>query len=349
MEDEEIKLPEFDEKKFKEAERRKGKTSVISFLFGIVMAVISRFLWSNMNAAIGWPLIFLFAVASIGFLARILKYVKVDIKSFSKKEWLGSISLYFFTWLAFFILFMNPPFYDASPPKIEVSVLPLIQEAGQNASIFARITDNAGIKNVEINLSGIHHMNRYGECYVFNFSGNSKTSFTINAIDINGHRAIYSGTISFRHNVIYMKEKNGSKINSAHSIKIWVLKNISREKFRVYTIVNGKDINATYFGEEGEYYIYKTSPMYEGWKSGENNFQACVEVIHYMRGSKTRLSAVIKGPKYIFNVEGENISTLASPTIKDLPRPKSLRTPGFEMIVFIMATGIIALIRRRKK
>ena len=95
MEDEEIKIPEFDEKKFKETEKRKAKSSLISFSFGIIIAVISRFLWSNIQPAIRWPLVFLFGIASIGFLGKILQYAKIDIKSFSGKEWIESIAFYF--------------------------------------------------------------------------------------------------------------------------------------------------------------------------------------------------------------------------------------------------------------
>ncbi len=355
MGDEEIKIPEFDEKKFKETERRKAKASMASFLFGILIAIISVVLWIHMDKSIRWPLVFLFAMASIGFLAKILQFLKIDISSFSKKEWLSSISFYFFTWLAFFILFINPPFYDASPPKIEVVVLPAVQQINENASIFARITDNVGISKAEINLSGLHEMKKYNEFYVFNYSGNNNEKFRIVAKDKNGHESSYEGMLYFEKNVIYATYQNNS-LNSSSVIKIWVLKNISekweekgKKRVRVFCIVNGKEVNATYLGEEGRYYIYKTMPSYEGWKSGKNKMQPCAEVIHYMKGSKTKLSAIVKGEEYEINVENDsNVATLPSPGVQMIGY-SSLRTPAFEVVPFAMAIVIAVLLRRKKK
>jgi len=354
MNDEEIKLPEFDEKKFKETEKRKAKTAMASFLFGVVIAVISRFLWANMSASIRWPLVFLFAMASIGFLAKILQYLKIDTAAFSKKEWLSSISFYFFTWLAFFILFMNPPFYDASPPKIEVAVLPAIQQINENVSIYARITDNAGIEKAEINLSGLHSMEKYNGFYVFNYSGNGDIPFKIIAKDVNGHESSYEGMLQFRRNVIY--SQNYTNLNSSSVIKIWVLKNVSqkweekgKKRVRVFCIVNGKEINATYFGEEGDYYIYKITPAYEGWKTGTNTMQPCAEVIHYMKGSKTKLSAIVKGNEYEIDVKNDgNIGVQPSPAVQMIGY-SSLRTPAFQIAGLAIAIVVVALLRRKQK
>ncbi len=347
MNDEEIKIPEFDEKKFKETEKRKAKTAMAAFLFGVMIAVISRFLWANMSPSIRWPLVFLFAMASIGFFAKILQYLKINTAAFSKKEWLSSISFYFFTWLAFFILFMNPPFYDASPPKIEVAVLPAIQQINENASIFARITDNVGVEKTEINLSGMHSMKKYNGFYVFNYSGNGDIPFKIIARDVNGHKSSYDGMLHFRKNVVY--SKNYTNLNSSSIVKIWVLKNVSHEKFRVFCIVNGVEVNATSFGEEGEYYIYKITPSYHGWKAGKNKMQPCVQVIHYMEGSKTMLSAIVKGTEYTITVKNESdVGTQPSPAI-EMPKPPSLRTPAFQLAGLAVAIVIVALLRRKQK
>ena len=347
MDEEEIKIPEFDEKKFKETEKRKAKTSIISFSFGIIIATISRFLWVHLSKSIRLGLIFLFAIACIGFLAKILQYLKIDIKSFGKKEWLGSIAFYFFTWLAFFILLINPPFYDASPPQIEAIAMPTIQEINENISIFAKITDNVGIKKVKINLSGWHEMIKYKGFYLFNYSDSKDMPFEIVAVDKNGHSSSYKGVLHFRKKVIY--SHNATNINSSYKIKIWVMKNISNEKFRVFYKINGNEVNATWDGQEGDYYIYKTTPSYEGWKNGENKIRIYAEVIHYFEGSKIKLSSLVVGNEYTFKtIENSNIGTSPSPQIKDLPKPKSLRTPGFEIIAFLAAITIIILWKRKR-
>lgn len=349
MDEEEIKLPEFDENAFKEKERRKAKTSIISFLFGIIIALICRFLWVNMDVSIRWALTFIFALASIGFLWKILQILHIDIMAFGKKEWLGSIAFYFFTWLAFFVLFINPPFYDASPPEINVVVLPSLQEINENVSIIARITDNVGVKEAKINLSGEHLMNKWNGVYSYNYSSNKDTPFKIVAIDKNNHEAIYEGMLHFRKNVIYV-EKNEGNIDASHEIKIWVMKNISMEKFRVFYKINGHEVNATYNGESGNYYIYKTAPSYEGWKANaENKMRIYAETIHYFPGIKTKFSAYVVGGEYKFiTTNDSNIGQLPSPVIKGLPTSSNLRTPGFELLAVVIAFAII-LWRRKKK
>ncbi len=348
--EEEIKLPEFDEEKFREKEYRKAITAFISFIFGIVIAIISVIVWVNSDKAIAWPVTFLFAIASIGFLAKVLQFLKVDIKSFSKKEWAGSIAFYFFTWLALFILLINPPFYDASSPVISVVELPQIQEIGQNISIVAYITDNAGVNKVKINISGTEHsLISKDSIYVYNLSANSPKNFTITAYDKNNNKAVKNGRAVFTRNVIYTKNESNA-INASYEIKIWVMKNISNEKFRVYYLINGTEVNATFKEEEGDYYIYTTSPAYIGWKENSaNKIKIYAEVIHYF-GNK-RFSNTIYGGEYVFKTKYDSsIGKTASPEIKGLPSPEQYRrTPGFEFAAITIALIAVLIIRRKRR
>ncbi|MCD6512873.1 MAG: hypothetical protein J7K61_04655 [Thermoplasmata archaeon] len=349
-EEKEIKLPEFDEEEFRKREYRKAMTAFISFIFGIVIAVISVIVWTNSDSSIAWPITFLFALASIGFLAKVLQFLKIDIKSFSKKEWAGSIAFYFFTWLALFILLINPPFYDASPPVIDVVMLPEIQEIGQNASVIARITDNVEVKKVMINVSGNEYViNGEDDIYIYNMSSGKPEKFSIIAYDKENNRAVKNGEIEFLKNVIYSKNES-SEINSSYEIKIWVMKNISHEKFRVYYIINGTEVNATYYGEEGNYYIYTTSPSYTGWKENSvNRIKIYAEVIHYF-GDK-RFSNTIYGGEYEFRTKYDSsIGKLKSPVIKGLPSPEQYRrTPGMEFAGMLAALLIVLIIFRKRR
>ncbi len=348
MENEEIKLPEFNEKEFIEAEKRKAKTSFIVFLFGIFMAIICHLLWRNLNESIRWPLCFLFALASIGFMGKILQIFKIDVSKFSKKEWFASISFYFFTWLAIFILSINPPFYDASPPKIDVVLLPEIQQKNQELLIVAYITDNFGIRKVSIKIGE----NEYGmekdehNVYSYRYKGIGNEKYEIIAEDKKGNKGIYSGNLKFSDKLIKVNFPN--KLNSSDEIEIRVLKNISKENFRVYYIINGHEINATKNGETEDYFIYITSPRYVGWKKNEKNeIEIFVEVIHYFPGIQKKYNNTIYGGNYsIETTSDEKIGTEKSPVIFDLPKYQSRRTPGFEIIILLVA--LLILLRKRK-
>ncbi len=48
----------------------------------------------------------------------ILPILKVDTSEWKRNAWMGHGSTFFFTWLAIWILLLNPPFADLSPPLI---------------------------------------------------------------------------------------------------------------------------------------------------------------------------------------------------------------------------------------
>lgn len=347
--EEEFKIPEFDKEEFLRREKRKAKTTFVSFLFGIVMAIICHFLWLNLDASIRWPLCFFLAIASIGFMAKILQILNIDISQFSKKEWAGSIAFYFFTWLAVFILSLNPPFYDASPPKIELVLLPEMQQNG-SILVLAHITDNVGLRDVHIKIDNTsYEMEKDGTVYMFNYSGKN-ANFEVIAIDKNGNEARKEGKLLFEKDLIKVILPEKERLNSTDKIEIWVKKNISKENFRVFYRINGYEINATKDREENEYVVYVTTPAYEGWKNDSlNEIEVYVEVIHYFAGIDKKYSNLIYGGNYtIKTTMDENIGIEKSPQIKDLPKPHGLRTPGFELMILFLAVAIILAKRRHR-
>lgn len=348
--EEEIKLPQFDKEKFMQKERRKAKTAFVAFLFGILIAIICHFIWRNLDESLRWPLCFLFAIASIGFMAKILEILKIDIKEFAKREWFGSIAFYFFTWLAIFILSLNPPFYDTSPPKIDCITLPHIQQAGGSIFVIAHITDNAGIKSARIIIGeNEYEMNADGkDVYSYEYSGEN-ASYEIVAKDKNGNEERKKGELLYSSELIKIEIPDG-KLDSNDEIEIRVYKNISSENFRVYYVVNGFEVNATRSGESKDYYIFTTSPKYIGWKNNsKNELKFYAETLHYFPGINEKYSNVIDGGNYTVETgEDEKIGKESSPAITDLPHPTSLRTPAFEIFAVFIAFIAILFIKKRK-
>ena len=346
----EIELPKFDEKEFLRRERRKAKTAFVASIFGFFIAIICHFVWRSVDESIRWPLCFFFAIASIGFMAKILEFLKVDIKAFSRKEWFGSIAFYILTWLAIFIVSINPPFYDASPPKMEVVMLPEIQQNGGNILVAAHITDNVGVDCVKIKIDGKEYemLKDEDNVYIYNYSGGN-ADFQIIASDKGGHIAKYNASFHFTDNLVKVIAEE--KLNASDEIIIKVYRNISKEKFRVFYLINGYEINATETGKSGDFLIYSTSPRYEGWKKdAENRLDVYVEIIHYFRGIDKAYRNLIYGGNYTIKTTADNnIGLEPSPQIKGLPQPQSLRTPAFEFVLAIAGVGIAMLFRRKKR
>ncbi|HJQ93702.1 MAG TPA: hypothetical protein VJ874_05390, partial [Candidatus Thermoplasmatota archaeon] len=138
--------PDFDEDSFIHRELVSFRTTLILFLWAIVAAAVSWGAFAAMGGAdAGW-LVGL-VIASVFFLGlrRLFAMLKVDIKHFGKKEWLGTGALYFFTWLSFFIIAINPPVSDFAPPRVELVAAPFAQQPGGTVSVHLFVEDNVAL------------------------------------------------------------------------------------------------------------------------------------------------------------------------------------------------------------
>src|SRR5688572_26885864 len=128
--------PDFDEDAFIHRELVSFRTTLILFLWAIVAAAVSWAAFAGMGGAdTGWLVGLAIAAAFFLGLKRIFALLKVDIAHFGRKEWLGTAALYFFTWLSFFIIAINPPVSDFAPPRVEVLPAPHAQLADGTVSV----------------------------------------------------------------------------------------------------------------------------------------------------------------------------------------------------------------------
>jgi hypothetical protein len=350
--DEEIALPEFDERDFMKKEFRKAKVAFVSFGFGIAMALICHGIWRAVDPSLRWPVCFLLAVCAIGFMMKILQLLKIDIASFGKRDWFGTSAFYFFTWLAIFILSINPPFYDASPPKIDAVVLPNVQPEGNDVLVAAWITDNTGVDEVVLQIDGAEVTVAPDGSGVYRHAYNgSASTYAIRATDDNGNAASYHGTINRVPEAIRFVPPE-EPVGETDPIEVRVLKNLSDSTYRVYYEINGRTVNFSKGGDVGGFNIYTTTPEYVGWLNNSANvIHIYAEVIHYFRGIKNAYTQTIDGGEHTVTVVGDEalIGQKDSPAVKGLPRPQDLRTPGFEFFAAVAAVAGVFLLRRRKK
>ncbi len=119
-----FEFPEFDEKEFMRNEIQNTKAIFLAFGYALLILVPTYFAGRYVSIAVA----FLIGLLGIGGLKFIFDAIDLDLEQFGKKEWAGSIAVYFFTWLAFWILVSNPPFSDFAAPEISV-VSDSVQEA----------------------------------------------------------------------------------------------------------------------------------------------------------------------------------------------------------------------------
>ncbi|MEA3144589.1 MAG: hypothetical protein QOG31_1913 [Thermoplasmata archaeon] len=146
--------PDFDEDAFVHREMVSFKTTAILFVWGIVAAAAS---WAAFVAVggsdLGW-FIGLALCALFGYALKVLyPRLGADIAHFKRKEWVGTGFLFFFTWLSFFVLAVNPPVTDIAPPQVFLHAGPPIQEAGSPVTIDVFATDNQKVSSLEVRVT----------------------------------------------------------------------------------------------------------------------------------------------------------------------------------------------------
>ena len=294
----EFQMPHFDEEEFIVEQKKKAKSSFISFGFGILMGIICSAIWISLgDSALKWSVTFLLGICSIGFLIKVFQLFKIDVSTFERKDWLGTGAFYFFTFLAFFIICINPPFYDGSSPVIDTFSLPGAQEVGGHIVLTAKITDNVGLSNTNIEIFTPNGATINGslikdgtQMYFYDFMNTENITglftYRITSEDSNGNEAAENGNFTYREDIVYISEyQQGQSLSRLDEIKIRVKElGMDKDNLRVfYTVNNGEEINASYSGEDtyaGEY-IYTASPDRIGWATGFVTVEVFVEVIHY--------------------------------------------------------------------
>jgi len=159
----EFKIPEFDEIDYMKKEMESAKVAIITIAFAIPVALLSYLLTLAGVSIIA----FFVGILGIFCLRYLYPLLRIRTEDFDKKTWLGNAAMMFFTWLAFWVLLLNPPFTDLSRPtitEVKVSVgnnwmdvkdggsiaVPLNGNSSADITVRAIVTDNVGIRSVNI-------------------------------------------------------------------------------------------------------------------------------------------------------------------------------------------------------
>ena len=158
----EIVLPEFDEEEFMRKDIEGTKASVWSILYAIPAALAAF----GVTVAFGAPVVALgVGLLFLVTLRRVLPLVGVKTAAFKLRDWLGNGVTFFFSFLAFWILVMNPPFADFTAPEIHLVRIDGIVVSDGSGSVngtnwsravfIADAGDNGGLKEVTLYVEGV--------------------------------------------------------------------------------------------------------------------------------------------------------------------------------------------------
>ena len=382
-EDEEFdfKVPKFDEQKFLKKERRNIKTLFISFLFGLIISLLSFGFWTLLvDSFIRWELVLLLGVFNASWLKFLFLRLNIDLTDFGRKEWFSTYAIYFFTWLILLIILVNPPFYDDEAPQINVVALPGLQEVDGTVTLAAQIIDNVEVKNVDFSITTPNgttltpNFTYENNIFTYTYTNEKKTigefTYTITATDTNDHTNQQKGSFDFTDRLIDIISNIPKTLSSYDSILIQVNEDISNNNFRVYyTLDDGREINVSRKTKDDKE-LYETTTEYIGWKPNTNmTMQIYIEVSHYFKNLNQKFSNTIQDSNQ-FNItvgDDANIGTelpLVTP-LNHLPlnhenQPNNIlnyylptytveQVPGFETLLFFLSLIVVALIVYKKK
>ena len=203
-EEPEVEVPDFDEVKFMRGEMRALRVTVLVVLWAIPAALVS---WVLTVPPLSVSVVAFFAGIGMLFLLKwVLPILKVDISEWKRKDWMGQGSTFFFTWLAVWILLLNAPFADLTPPLIvgvNVGGVPVacggtVSPNGYRAILNVSVGDNVGVTSVtwQPSGSGANNMNHVGGILWNTSSPVPSTGITIVAKDANGNAVVCGITVT---------------------------------------------------------------------------------------------------------------------------------------------------------
>jgi len=224
-EDYEFRPPDFDEKEFLKKELRDTRSALTTIIYAVSFGMIAGLI-SMMGTNLA-PVAFMVGIAGIVTLKYFYAIAKVDTSEFKKKNWVGNIGTYFFTFLAIWVLMLNMPFSDHAPPSVD-SVIVWVDN-GKNVygkvydsdanqwvandtivhaitsyriNITAKITDNGKMRTPEIAVgsvaSGYHAMTYEGDLrWEYNVTGDTLSAsddlmFFISVWDAAGNKVLFN-------------------------------------------------------------------------------------------------------------------------------------------------------------
>jgi hypothetical protein len=162
--EEAISIPEFDEVEYMRKEVEGARVAIITILVSVPFAFLAFLLTKPPvnEAGLG----FLAGIAGVVSLRYVYPIFRIPTDAFGRKEWFGNGMIFFFSWLAIWVLLVNPPFTDITPPVlIAVGVngvdVPLANTAyqlripvGEVVIINATVTDNVAVESVTVQVDG---------------------------------------------------------------------------------------------------------------------------------------------------------------------------------------------------
>jgi len=160
--------PDFDEVGYMRRELEGARAAVATIGWAVIGALVAFALYSVL------PVLAFFAGIAVGAgMYFVFPLIGIKTEPFKRRDWIGHGFTYFFSWLAFWIILLNPPFSDHTDPTIQgISISPYhagytgpllchdttstpFTMGASNNSLYLlfRASDNVGLSSVRVTVA----------------------------------------------------------------------------------------------------------------------------------------------------------------------------------------------------
>lgn len=359
--DYEFTAPDFDEASFIHKEMVSFRTTAILFVWGIIAAAVSWGLYF-VQPAMGWVL-GLGVCALFGVALKVLfPRLGADIAHFKRREWTGVGFLFFFTWLSFFLVAVNPPVTDIAAPHVFLDAMPA-QQAGGNVVVEMLATDNAHLVAQELRVEriGTGTTNATVEDL-----GNGHMRATLLAAAPGTYRAVATArddrnphsqeNVTFVvGNVLRVNLPSSGSLDLTNTVVVHVDGQVPCSDADVAAATTCiRSVALRHTDGSGEVLLafdddvdaWGATSTYKGWKAGNNTVQAVAQFQQRFLGAQRIDGGEIVGATVTVNVP-EPTGT-HEVVLKPQPAHRAVKVPGPEL--GLLAVGVLALafVARRK-
>jgi hypothetical protein len=366
--DYEFKLPNFDEDAFIHREMVSFKTTAILFVWGIVAALVSWAAFAIIKGETpkGW---YVGAALCFGFgalLKTLFRRFGADVSHFKRGNWVGTYLLFFFTWLAFFMVAINPPVSDFSPPQVVMAASPPLQSAGGAVGVTILAVDNAGTPTVDLHLMrGQTEFTDYvrvvdGDREQVLLANATAGTYTLlaTATDARGHSTT-SNTTFVVGGGLEVLPRSGT-LAEGTTLLVNVPGGIPCDSTSYQTgkpcvrrvFLKGSDgqemLNLEFSSADGN--RWRATSSFQGWKTGNNTFTVVAEFLdHYLGAERVAGGQTVAGP-FTLNVPVAGGAYQAQ-NILPQPQGRTLLGPAWGLIGtagILLGAAVVARQRRHR-
>ena len=344
--------PDFDEDHFIHKEMVSFHTTVVLFLAGIVAALASWAAFAAVDGTrTGWFLGLVIVAAAFAGLRPLFAALKIDIEHWARREWLGTAFLIFFTWLAFFIILVNPPVSDFAEPDLHVYTSPAAAAEGDTVVIDVFYTDNGAVAKRTFELQAPDGTTRSADDLVHVAGSHHRLSldgveagtytWSATATDKAGHQASINGTIEVDADVLDVTVGDLTRPTEEVFVRVPDELNL----WAVYAQLESGD--RVYLEYDDKVGGWIATANFEGWQEGNNTFDIVAQERNRFQGTTLVAGGTLRAGPFTVEVTepgdyDDSLPKRANPT-----QAPSRNVPGPEVGLVLAGIVGVAFVARR--